>query len=424
MQTSLVGDLIQGMREMATDPCSSLPAPTNVAVSVSGGTSTTNFWFMVTQLTPWGESAPCAEISVSNALLTGTFTVTGNCSFASTGIKVYVTMAGSDQEDRYYLYSQSGIGAFNFTFSLSSTLVVGFPPSRSSAWLPDTDGNALSASSIYRWINEGLDACSVITDGIRDVTGVPTTGGTAQYQLIGNWRKLSDGFYDGYPFAFGGKQDVFRHSNVTGITGAMVMNQDSQVQQVEIWPQASRTSGVGTLTTGISATATTLTYTPGSTSFVLGFGLALLGPYPADPSACEIVYYSGTGTGSQLTPLNRGMGGTIPQAWPAGTAVTELNIYLTGTRIPNHYTVGQSAVVLQLPPAWIDAIRTYLEYRFKDAEQDDKGSAQKLQEFERKCGNIKALRQTMGPRQIQIGQGSGVQTVVGAGGYFGGVIQT
>jgi hypothetical protein len=423
-QTSLVGDLIQGLREMATDPCATLPAPSNVSVSVSGGTSTTNFWFVVTQLTPWGESAPCTEIAVTNALLTGTFTVTGTCSFAATAIKVYVTMAGSLQEDRYYLYTPGmAIGAFSIQFSLSSALVVGFPPSRSSAWLPDTDGSALSAASIYRWLNEGLDAATAITDGIRDVTGVPTTAGTAQYQLIGNWRKLSDGFYDGYPFAFGGKQDVFRHSNVTGITGTMVMNQDAQVQQVEIWPQAARTAGSGTLTSGISASATSLTFTPGSNGFVLGFGLVLLGPYPADPSSCEIVYYN-TNVSNVLSPLTRGMGGTTAQAWPTGTLVTEMNIYLTGTRNPQHYAVGSASALLQLPPAWIDAMRTYLEARFKDAEQDDKGALQKMQEFERKCQGIKALRQTMGPRQIQVGQGSGVQTVVGAGGYFGGVIQT
>ena len=420
MQTSLVGDLIMGVREMATDPPSYLPAPTNVAISASA--SGINVYVVVTQLSPWGESIPCTERNTSMAL-SATLTVTGNCSFASTGIKVYLSIVASGAEDRYYLYTPAGgIGAFSISFSLSSALVIGYPPARSSAALPDTDGTALSAASLYRWINEGLDAATALTDGIRDITGIPSTGGQAQYQVIGNWRKMSNGFYDGYPFGFGNKFDVFRHNNVTGIVGVMVMNQDSQVQQVEVWPQASRTAGTGTLTSAITSTATTLTYTPGATSFVLGFGLALLGPYPSDPSQCELVYYSGTGTGSQLTPLNRGIGGTIPQAWPLGTQVTELNIYMSGIRYPMHYTQGQSATVLQLPPEWIDALRIYLESRFKKAEQDVDGAQKLLKEFENKCTSIKGNRQVMGPRQIQAGQGSGVQIVAGAGGYFGGVI--
>lgn len=421
MQTSYVGDLIMGVREMATDPPMYLSAPTNVVATVSAS-GTTDFYIVVTQITPWGESIPCTEISVLGTLA-ATVTVTGNCSFAATGLKVYVSIVASGAEDRYYSYTPTtGIGAFSIAFSLSSTLVTGYPPSRSSAALPDTDGTALSAAALYRWINEGLDAATALTDGIRDVTGVPSTGGQAQYEVIGNWRKMSNGFYDGYPFGFGNKFDVFRHSNVTGIVGVMVMNQDSQVQQVEVWPQADRTSGVGTLTTGISASATTLTYTPGATGFVLGFGLALLGPYPTDLSACEIVSYSGTGTGSQLTPLNRGMGGTYAQAWPTGTQVTELNIYLSGIRYPLHYTVGQASNVLQLPPAWIDALRIYLESRFKKAEQDLDGSQKLLTEFEKKCTTIKGNRQVMGPRQVQAGQGSGVEICAGAGGYFGGVI--
>lgn len=425
MQTSLVGDLIQGMRELATDPPMFLAPPTNINVAISGGTSTTSFWFKVTQLTPWGESQPSVEFPVTLALLTGIFTVTGNCSFAATAIKVYVTLAGSNQEDRYFLYlTPGGIGQFTITFSLSSGLVIGYPPQRSSAALPDTDGTALSAAAIYRWINEGLDATTALCEGIRDITGIPTTAGQAQYQVIGNWRKLSNAFYDGYPAGMGSKYDVFRHSNVTGIAGTMVMNQDSYIQEVEIWPQASRTSGVGNITGlgGIGPGETTLSYAPGATSFVLGFGLALLGPYPADLSQCEIVYYSGTGSGSQLTQMQRGQCGTTARIWPAGTLVTELNVYMSGIRYPLHYTVGQSALTLALPPSWIDAVRCYLEARFKTAEQDDKGAQAKMQEFTKKCETIRGNRSVMGPRQIQAGGGSGVQIVAGAGGYFGGII--
>jgi hypothetical protein len=426
-QTSLLGDLIMAMREQATDTPYALPPPTNISgtfsADVAGFPNNAVVYVIVTQLTPWGESTG-TEYAFTNA--TGSaagLSISGTCSRAATQIKVYFTQVGSQLEDQFVLITlPPGVPGFVVSFDLNTVTTIGYPPERSSAWLPDTDGTAVSVSTMYRWINEALDAATAICDGIRDLTGVPSNAGQAQYQLIGNWRKMDSGFYDGYPFGFGSKTDIFRHSNVQGIVATMVMDKNSETQVVEIWPQANRTSGVGTLAGAITASATTLTYTPGAAGFVLGFGLALIGPYPADPSQCEIVYYSGTGSGSQLTQLTRGVGGTTPQAWPIGTQVSELNIFMSGTRNPQHYVVGQSAVTLTLPPSWIDALRLYLRARYKGAEQDDAGEQKLMTAFEKKCQDIRGTRPVMGPRQIQIGAGSQVETVLGAGSFFGGVI--
>ena len=427
-QWSLVGDVLMALREMAADPPNSLPAPSSVAVGPSP-TGALNIWFTVTQLTPWGESAPSTEVALTNGAVGSTFTISGICSFAATSLRVYFTLAGIGLEDRYseYTIPAGGQGAFSLALTLSGTgagqgaITPGFDPTRSSAWLPDTDGTALSAAALYRWINEGLDVITAITEGIRDVTGIPSTAGQAQYQVISNWRSLTSGFYDGWPITMGSKSDIFRHSNVRGISGTTVMNQDSVVQQIELYPQSSRTSGTGVLSAPLSAAATTVPYTVGATGWVLGFGLALLGPYPADPSASELIYYSGN-VSNQLSPVTRGMGGTIAQAWPAGTPVSECNIYFSGIRYPLHYQRGQAANQLQLPPAWIDALKDYLSSRFKGAEQDVEGQAAMLKSCEQKCQAIKGNRQVMNPRQVQVGGNSGVQTVSGAGGYFGGVI--
>ena len=427
-QWSLVGDVLMALREQAADPPSSLPAPASLAV-VPSPTGSTSIWFMVTQLTPWGESAPSAEVALTNGTIGSTFTLTGKCSFAATQINVYFTLNAAGQEDRYSAYTipTGGTGMFTFAFTLSSTgsgqgaITPGFPPARSSAWLPDTDGTALSASALYRWINEGLDAATALAEGIRDITGIPSTAGQAQYQPISNWRKLTSGFYDGWPITMGNKSDIFRHSNVTGISGTVVLNQDSVVQQIELYPQSSRTSGAGVVAVSVLPTQTSIAYAPGATGWVLGFGLALLGPYPADPSACELVYYS-SNVSNTLSQVTRGMGGTVAQAWPAGTPLTECNIYLSGIRYPIHYTRGQSAAQLNLPPAWIDALRDYLSARFKQAEQDVEGAAATLKQFEQKCNSIRGNREVMSPRRVQCGGATGVETVSGLGGYFGGVI--
>jgi len=422
-QWSLVGDVLMALREQAADPPSSLPAPTSVTVTPSP-TGSLSIWLTVTQLTPWGESAPSTEVALTNGAIGSTFTVAGNCSFAATQIRVYFTLGGAGNEDRYLPYTvpAGGIGAFSIPFTLSSAgISQGFAPARSSAWLPDTDGTALSAAALYRWINEGLDVLTGITEGIRDITGIPSTAGQAQYQLISNWRKIDNQWYDGWPMTAGNKSDIFRHSNVVGISGTGVLNQDSVIQQVEFYPQSSRTSGNGTLSGALSATATTIPYTSGSSGWVLGFGLALLGPYPSDPSACELVYYSGNAS-NQLVSVTRGMGGTFATAWPAGTSLLECNLYLTGLRYPTHYTRGQANNQLGLPPAWIDALKDYLSSRFKGAEQDVEAQQALLKQMEQKGNGIKGNRSVMNPRRVQAGGATGVETVSGLGGYFGGVI--
>ncbi len=422
-QWSLVGDCLMALREMAADPPSFLGAPTAVAVTPSP-TGSATYYFTATQLTPWGESPASTEVVITNGAVGSTFTVTGNCSFAATAIRVYFSLTTAGGEDRYFEYDipAGGTGVFSIAFTLSSAgITQGFAPTRSSAWLPDTDGTALSAAALYRWINEGLDFICGLTDGIRDVTGIPSTAGQAQYQLISNWRKIGAQLYDGWPMLAGAKTDVFRRANVVGISGTGVLNQDSVIQQVEFYPQSSRTSGNGTLSGALSATATVIPYTPGASGWVLGFGLALLGPYPADPSKSELVYYSGNAS-NQLSPVTRGMGGTFATAWPAGTQVLECNLYLTGLRYPTHYTRGQANNQLGLPPAWIDALKDYLSARYKGAEQDIQGQQALLKSVEQKSLAIKGTREVMSPRQIQVGGNSGVQTVAGLGGFFGGVI--
>ena len=149
--------------------------------------------------------------------------------------------------------------------------------------------------------------------------------------------------------------------------------------------------------------------------------MALLGPYPADPSACEWVDYSGNASNT-LAPCTRGMGGTFATAWPAGTPVLECNLYLTGLRYPTHYTRGQANNQVGLPPAWIDVLKDCLSARYKGAEQDLEGQSALIKQVEAKCNGIKGAKEVMSPRQVQVVRNKKIETVAGLGGYFGGVI--
>jgi hypothetical protein len=163
----------------------------------------------------------------------------------------------------------------------------------------------------------------------------------------------------------------------------------------------------------------------GTNGFVLGFGLILLGTYPptalVGAGSCELVYYSNLGN-SSINALTRGLGGTQPQVWPAGTPVYEINIYMTGLRFPQTYQKGQANFVFTCPPGFEDAIRSYLTHRFKLAEQDDSGAKAEYDRFEKICSGIQGTQQVNGPRQVQVGGTGGVEVAAGMGSPFGGII--
>lgn len=426
---ALVGDLILGLRELAPDPCQTLQSPgltanfqlTAPTLFAAGATA----YLKATQGTQWGESAASVETTVTNA---ASFNVSGTiaCSALATFVRVYFTSVGAGAEDTYVEFPiSSPTNSVSFIVTTTSTMGFNVPPTISRAYLPDSDGNILSASLVYRWLNEGLNLTGQLTGGIRDVTGVPTTQGVAQYTLAGQWAKIDNQFFDGYPFAAGTKQQIYRHGPVQGLTGVGTVNTSSDRQLIELWPQPDRTSGSGIINGAITATATTIPAIFGANGFVLGFGLILIGTYPptslVGPNSCELIYYS-TLNSNSITNITRGLGGTQPQAWPAATPFYEVNAYLTGFRMPQLYQKGQASFTFTCPPAFEDAIRTYLTHRFKLAEQDQSGAKAEFDRFKEICSSIKAMRQVMGPRQLQVGGSGGVETAVGLGSPFGGVI--
>jgi len=446
---SLTGDIIQGFRELAPDPSQTLQPPTFTATvdltsyPPPGGGLGFSFgdgtivYVKATQLTPWGETASLAEQTVTHSGSNFNISVVIHTSVIATSARGYYSI-NAGQEDEFYEVAFPAFGGYSITVNFNPvTLSIqrqtgnqsAMVPTISRAYNPDSDGNVCSAMLVYRWLNEGLKLAGQITGGIRDVTGLPAQNGQANYQIVGQWTKFDNNFFDGYPFPGGGKAEVFRHSNVRGLSGVGTCNMSADRQFVECWPQPNRTGGSTTMTYGCSATDTGIIVN-GNTGWLLGFGLALIGTYPptavTGSGSCELVYYSSLSS-SAFTQIQRGMGGTYPQTWPINTQIQECNIYFTGLRFPMLYQRGQSGFTFTNPPAYEDIIRTYMIHRFRAFEQDTQASQAEFERFRVLCEAVKNSRQPLGPRRIQAelyGGGSGVQTVVGAGSIFGGVILT
>ena len=107
---------------------------------------------MVTQLNAYGETIAAGEtlgivIGVDQGVL-----ITSPLQPSATKIRAYLTLpggiAGSEQQ-----YIESPTSPFTISTPLPN---VGTPPQLNRAWLPDTDGQLISATAIFGWLNDGL----------------------------------------------------------------------------------------------------------------------------------------------------------------------------------------------------------------------------------------------------------------------------
>lgn len=417
-----IGDLIMGLREAAVDvPQGTLSAPgaeiTIAQLAAANTLPSGTYVAKAAYRTSWGETLPGTE--VTGIVVDGTH-----------GIQVTGTLPLGVTELVLYIGTSSGNENFAFT---STTLPLqitsstgGYPATprtRNTAFMPDSDGKALSAQAVYRWINDGLeDGAAICGGGLPDVSGVASVASQGMYVATGNWWKADQAWYDGYPMAIGGTTQVFRKNIVTGnYAMAFVVSHVDERVIIEAWPQPSRTSGVVTLTPAITSTQTgVLATAAGATAFVLPFGLARLGPDSA--GNVEIVYYSAITGATSMNIAVRGLGGTVAQAWAAGTTIKELNIFFHGLRIPPRYKIGQSAQTLNTPPGWKSALDHYLLHRFKTAERDLQGAKMEYEQFRAIIQASPMNKPVGGPRQIQVGGARGIETYPGLGSFFGGVI--
>jgi hypothetical protein len=273
-------------------------------------------------------------------------------------------------------------------------------------------------------LNEGLHQASTICYGLPDFGAVATVTGQPIYPVEGRWTKVSNAWWDGYPLFLGRQTDVFRRNIVTGTVGTFVLYQKTNRFVAEVWPQPSRSGGQIQTSADIGRFDTTIPIQlipgfMGSSNFVLGFGLCSLST-PDDPNY-EIVEFARNNS-LELTGVTRGMQGTVPFPWPAGTPVTELNLMWAGQRVPRGYRLGDSTSTFYLPEGWEDAMETYLLARFKKAEQQFRESSDLVKEFTAKVQHLMATRIIVGPRQIQVYAGRGTEVYPGLGSPFGGVI--
>jgi hypothetical protein len=362
------------------------------------------YYLVATIVNEWGETSPSAEVTAvcvqvgnNNAIEVNT----SNPLTAGVTLRVYIGLA-SGAEAAYY--STTTLPFFITDFNTTGSTAIGpaqgggIPPTRNTAFLPDTDGSFLGAYSAYQLLKRALDEMVRLSNGITDVIGVPSITGTAMYRITtpnaNAFFNFTNVWYNGYPMDVVARRQIFLRNVVTGFSGLASFEHDGDAPVVQFWPQTDSTAGATTLS-GAMGVADVVANVVNSSSFQLSLGIMLVDS--------EIMAFSQS-SNTQMTGILRGMGGTIPATHNIGAPVVELNIRLSGKRMAPTYKVGQSDLPLRVPPAWDSSLVLHMLSQYRSMEQDEQGAASLLKDF---AANVKGIsQQSVGPtkpRQVQVG---------------------
>jgi hypothetical protein len=373
----LVGSLIQSARVALPDRPGTLPAPTAsfAVVTATGSTLPAGTYLTIaTQFNPWGETLGSTEsgnlvvganqgIQVTSALLPGAIKT-----------RCYLTLAGGTTGTE-----QQFVESTSSPFTISAPPVnAGVPPSRNTAYNPDTDGAAVSASQMYHWLNNGLTRLSRLVGGVLDYSGVGTVPGQPYYVVTGEWLDIPNVWYNGWWVQGADPGGFFKRNAVlTGILSRVAVSIFDDRCILEVSYQPDRQAG-STTTTGPNMGLTDTSVGVTSTSaFLLPNGFCQIGT--------EICAYSGL-SGGKLNGLIRRLGGTSAVAWASGTTVQELNLFFQGKRILSFgFVPGQSQTVIPVPEGWSDLLTSYIVARFRGARQEYDEEEKRLASFDRAC---------------------------------------
>jgi hypothetical protein len=274
-------------------------------------------------------------------------------------------------------------------------------PSRSTSFLPDTDGNFIGGYMAYRLLNRALQEMVKIAGGIIDVTGVQTQVNQSMYRLASPFYGFTNAWFDGYPMDVVQRSMMYLRNSAAGFSGILSYEQDGPQQVIQVWPQSNRTGGQTYLSGEVGADDNE--FIAFDASGFLSIGLCQIDD--------EIMVYSQIQKTTtppviqyQFSGVTRGMGGTTPAIHQPDAIVTELNLRMSGYRMPKTYQVGDSAQTLMVPQAWETPLVLHMLAQVRSMEQDDATAQKLLSDFQAQAEKIaKGSRAgRIKPRQIPI----------------------
>jgi hypothetical protein len=384
-----------------------------IAVAATTGIwpSGTTVFCVATALNQWGETTPTGE--VSQLLNGGTRNLNAEITVGpgTTAIRLYFG-TGAGLQNQYVeipvaptsvLGSSAGTYLINIPIPNPASASPGTPPVQNNAWLPDTDGSAISAAQLYGWLNDGLTELTELAGGILDSTGMQGMTENMYYIVPGKWYEITEIRWQNWPGFAAKRNEIFYRIILSGVPTLFTEEGRAGRQIIGSWPapgasgnQTQLLGGAGGLGTPLQKddtsmiVANALNFTV-QQRLLIEKEVILFGQIDQNPN--------GTYT---ISGLIRNVGLTRPAQHLPGVAVTELQITVVGYRYPCPYMVGDSAQPLDIPPGWETPIRQYMRYRYLSLEQGDQDAASVYEEF-KKHGNQLRIQRMGAVRSLQVG---------------------
>ena len=331
----LIGDVITRVRNAANDPCQVLGQPVGPTAAAGGaGLFSGSIYGILTYLNNWGETVGSNEVGPVSGLSNQAINLSAMVPpYGATSARFYYG-AASGQEQQFITFTP---GVTATVGKVTDTPTSGVPPYKPSAYLPDTDGDLVDASTMYRWMNAGLVQLGRLAGGILDETGVAMPAGNAEVVIPGWWLSIKYTWHNGWLVLPETQSYTWLQSPVQGIPGISTLWRNGAKQVLGTWPQPATSPAVS----------------------------ALIAPMGSTDSLANVISTAGLlGSDGAMalnsTTLNSAIGGfgadmvglpiTVVGAGPGGTNLT--------TTIQNYITTNQVTLAVAASTAVVGAIFT------------------------------------------------------------------
>lgn len=393
-----VGDPIIRMRAGGPDPCGVLPAPIQPTLTaLAGGSLSGTVYIVQTWFTPWGETTPSPETFIKLAAPNGTILVSNIAPPGAVKMRVYFGIASGVepqyQEVDFLKYNILPGQPVAVTLASSLTSSASIPPRKPSAYLADSDGNFVSSSTSFSWLNQALRKMVVQLGGIRDISGVAWPSQAAWAVLQNRWTEIENLWWQGWWQVVGEQYGTWLNSPIQSVPGYFTQWSNAGKDIIGLWPQPGQGPASSTLSAPVGLTDQTI-------SVVSSFAFVEPGLIQIDDELILVSAPNSTQTG--FVGCLRGIGGSVPATHNTGAAVTQLIAMFTGSRLAPDFWPGMSYALLQLPAGWDVPLDRFLLARFREKEQDTQAAAVLDKEF---TAAVEALRSSKDavPKNRQIG---------------------
>lgn len=240
---------------------------------------------------------------------------------------------------------------------------------------PDADGGTYRASTLYRYLSDGITICSQkLHWTVIDWNAFPFVNLQSEYVLPSNYVTVRDMLGNKWVLARIEEQlTIYPSSQVTAKQPVWYgVHSRTNPLNIFIFPAPNFSDPSTTTTTNLAPTSTSVTVT--SATGFLSDGYLIIG-------GTELVrYHSVDYATGVVSVMLRGQGGTIAGTFSSGATVQHCSGWFKGLRVPAPVTI--STAIMELPDAFSPYLQDYVLARVRQAENEFQESARLMQQFQ------------------------------------------